>query len=150
MVQDINRCLLYSDGNTFPTAQPKRYFTLVDGVVAGEADGPAAPDRVEAGMLVGGFNPVAVDCATARLMGFDPMKIPTLRESFAPSSLPIAPFSYQDISILSNFSDWQRNVTDLGNEDTFHFQPHFGWKGHIEWSDEPANACYKHVIGTQS
>ena len=133
MVQDINRCLLYSDGSAFPTPQPKRYFALVDGVVAGEADGPAAPDRVEAGVLVAGFNPVAVDCATARLMGFDPHKIPTLSEVFAASDLPLAPFAYEDISIKSNRPEWQRKIAELANEDTLHFQPHFGWKGHIEW-----------------
>ena len=133
MVQDINRCLLYSDGNNFPTAQPKRYFTLIDGVVAGEADGPAAPDRVEAGMLVGGFNPVAADCVTARLMGFDPMKIPTLRESFAPSDLPLAPFAYGDISVKSNCPEWERGITGLEHENTLHFEPHFGWQGRIEW-----------------
>jgi uncharacterized protein (DUF362 family) len=146
MVQDINRCLLYSDGGTFPTAEPKRYFTLVDGVVAGEGDGPAAPDAVGAGMLVGGFNPVAVDCTTARLMGFDPTKIPTLRESFAPSDLPLATFAFQDISVESNHPEWRRKITELGNSDTLHFKPHFGWKGHIEWIQVPAAAGQRMAV----
>jgi uncharacterized protein (DUF362 family) len=136
MVQDINRCFFYSDAQSFPTAKPKRYFTIVDGIVAGEKDGPAAPDRVEAGLLVGGFNPVAVDCATARLMGFDPMKIPTLCESFAASDLPLATFSYQDISIKSNRSEWQGKITEL--KDTLQFRAHFGWTGRIEWKSEVA------------
>jgi uncharacterized protein (DUF362 family) len=138
MVQDINRCLLYSDGQAFPTAQPKRFFAIVDGVVAGEADGPAAPDRLEAGVLIAGFNPVAVDCATARLMGFDPMKIPTLREAFAPADLPLAPFAYGDISIKSNRAGWEGKITELENENTLHFEPHFGWKGRIEWKSGAA------------
>ncbi len=136
MVQDINRCFFYSDGKSYPTAQPKRYFTLLDGIVAGEKDGPAAPDRMDAGFLIGGFNPVAVDCATARLMGFDPMKIPALRESFAPSDLPLAPFAYGEITIASNRTEWRRKITDIKDGDTLHFKPHFGWTGSIEWHDE--------------
>jgi hypothetical protein len=134
MVQDINRCLLYSDGVTFPTAQPKRFFALVDGVVAGDGEGPAAPDRLEAGVLIAGFNPVAVDCATARLMGLDPMRISMLREAFVRSELPLAPFAYEDIFIESNRPEWRRLLAEVRDEHTYHFRPHFGWTGHIEWA----------------
>lgn len=147
MVHDINRCLLHSNGDKFPTPEPKRYFALIDGVVAGEGDGPAAPDRADVGVLTAGFNPVAVDCATARLMGFDPLRIPMLREAFAPSELPLAPFSYEDISIESNYPQWRRKIIELGTKDTFHFRPHFGWKEHIEWSRESLEAPANGVSG---
>lgn len=133
MVQDINRSLLYSHGNTFPTPRPKRFFTIVDGVVGGDVEGPASPDRYEAGVLIAGVNPVAVDCAAARLMGFDPMRIPMLRESFAPSDLPLASFSYDDITIRSNLPEWVGPLANLKDHDTYHFQAHFGWQGAIEW-----------------
>lgn len=133
MAQDINRCLLYSNGITFPTLRPKRYFAVVDGIVAGDNEGPAAPDRVQAGLLVAGFNPVAVDCVTARLMGFDPMRIPMLREAFAPSELPLAAFRYQDLEIASNRTEWRGTLADVRAESTYHFKPHFGWRGAIEW-----------------
>jgi hypothetical protein len=136
MVHDINRCTLYSDGAAFPTAQPKRYFAIVDGVIAGDADGPAAPDRKEAGVLVAGFNPVAIDCVTARLMGFDPMRLPTLAQAFAPSDLPLATFKYEDISIRSNRPGWTGAPGQIKPEDTHHFQPHFGWRGKIEWAPQ--------------
>lgn len=132
MVQDINRCLLYSNGETFPTQYPKRYFSVVDGVVAGDNEGPAAPDRYEAGVIIAGFNPVAVDCTTARLMGFDPMKIAMLREAFEPADLPLAPFDYTDIMIRSNRPDWRVAITDIRDTDVYHFRPHFGWWGRIE------------------
>lgn len=133
MVQDINRCLLYSHGDVFPAQRPKRYFAIVDGVVGGDVEGPASPDRYESGVLIAGSNPVAVDCAATRLMGFDPMRIPMLRESFAPSDLPLAPFEYTDISIRSNRPDWEGPLSNLSDENTYHFQAHFGWKGAIEW-----------------
>jgi len=133
MVLDINRCLLYTDGERFPVESPKRYFAIVDGVVAGEGNGPAVPDRFEAGVLIAGFNPVAVDCVATRLMGFDPMKLAMLREAFQDSDLPLAPFVYSDIHIVSNVKEWQGRLTDLKSEFCFRFRPHFGWKGHIEW-----------------
>ena len=133
MVQDINRCLMYSHGDEFPTPRPKRFFALVDGIVGGDVEGPASPDRYEAGVLIAGINPVAVDCASARLMGFDPMRIPMLRESFAASDLPLARFSYEDIDLRSNLAEWDGPISDLKDSDTYHFQTHFGWKGAIEW-----------------
>jgi len=137
MVHDINRCLLYSDGDKFPLSSSKRLFTVVDGVIAGDGNGPAAPDRYEAGVLIAGFNPVAVDCVTTRLMGFDPMRIPILREAFAPSELPLAPFAYSDITIQSNRVAWQGRITDLKEDECYHFRPHFGWRGRIEWGVSP-------------
>jgi len=136
MVQDINRCLIYSGVDGFPTKIAKRYFAIIDGVVAGDGEGPAAPDRYEAGVLIAGFNPVAVDCVTARLMGFDPMRIAMLREAFASSDLALAPFDYSAIQIKSNRKEWQGVITGIKDEDTYHFRTHFAWRGKIEWRNE--------------
>ena len=133
MVHDINRALLYTQGIHFPSSSPKRYLAIVDGVIAGDGNGPTAPDRYEAGCLVAGFNPVAVDCVAARLMGFDPLKIAMLREAYSPSALPLAPFSYQDITIVGNRPEWQGFLAEIDPDSCFHFNPHFGWVGQIEW-----------------
>lgn len=135
MVHDINRCLFYSDGKKFPTPEPKRFFAVVDGIVGGQGEGPAAPDRYESGVLVGGFNPVAIDCVTARLMGFDPMKIPMLREAFTPSDLPLAFFDYCAIKIMSEVSGWGGQIQNVHAESTFNYETHFGWRGKIEWQE---------------
>lgn len=136
MVHDINRCLLYSDGEKFPISTPKRYFAVVDGVVGGDNEGPSAPDRYEAGVLIAGFNPVAVDCVAARIMGLAPMKMRMLCEAFTPSDLPLAPFNYSDITIRSNRMEWNGNINSLKYDDTYHFRPHFAWRGHIEWDND--------------
>jgi uncharacterized protein (DUF362 family) len=133
MVHDINRCLFYSQDQSFPIARPKRFFAVVDGVVSGQGDGPAAPDRSETGLLLAGFNPVAVDCVTARLMGFDPMKIPMLREAFVPSDLPLVFFDYAAITIASQVEGWNGGIEEVQPDTTFHLEPHFGWTGYIEW-----------------
>jgi hypothetical protein len=138
MVQDINRCMMYSDGEHFPTPKPKRFFAVVDGVIGGDGDGPAAPDAQPSGLLVAGFNPVAIDCVAARLMGFDPFRLPVLHESFAPSDLPLATFSYQDIMVRSNRPEWNGPLTGFTDNQTLHFRPHFGWRGAIESGRQPA------------
>jgi uncharacterized protein (DUF362 family) len=138
MVHDINRCLLYANAHAFPAPRPKRYFAVVDGVVAGDFNGPAVPERFLAGTLVAGHNPVAVDCVTTRIMGFDPQRLALLREAFAPSELPLATFSYEDIRITSNREGWHGSIADIRPESCFAFRPHFGWKGAIEWRGAPS------------
>lgn len=53
----------------------RRYFTVVDGIVAGEGQGPFCPTSKNANTLICGEDLLAVDCVTARYMGLDPYKI---------------------------------------------------------------------------
>lgn len=53
-------------------------FCIVDGIVGMEGSGPSDGERKEAGVIIVGSNPVAVDAAAARLMGFNPGSIPNL------------------------------------------------------------------------
>lgn len=132
MVHDINRAALFSAGKKFPTPCAKRYLAVVDGVIAGEGNGPEAPDAVHSGLLVGGLNPVAVDCATTVLMGLDPLKIPLLREAFKPSQLPLVAFSYDDIRLISDAPEWNGAIGSISPETCLRFKPHFGWRGKVE------------------
>jgi uncharacterized protein (DUF362 family)/Pyruvate/2-oxoacid:ferredoxin oxidoreductase delta subunit len=52
---------------------------LMDGFVGMMGDGPAAGPPAEARLMIGGFDPVAVDSVAATLMGFDPKQIPMIR-----------------------------------------------------------------------
>jgi uncharacterized protein (DUF362 family) len=132
MVHDINRCLLYANGDNFPVFPAKRYLAIVDGIIGGEADGPAAPDPVASGVLVAGFNPVAVDVASAWIMGFDPARLPVIREAFRPSPLPLARFALDDVQLLSNRPGWNGKVVGLDSRQALVFKPHPGWEGHVE------------------
>ena len=112
----------------------KRHYVLVDGIVAGEGRGPLNPDPVPAGVLLFGVHPPSVDAACAYLMGFDPDKIPIVSRAFQCRSFPLADHGWRDIVIRSNDSAWNRRLVEVSSRDTFHFEPHFGWKGHIEQS----------------
>lgn len=56
-------------------------FALMDGTIAGDGPGPRTMRPVEKGLLLAGGDCVALDATAARLMGFDPRRIPYLRES---------------------------------------------------------------------
>ncbi|MCC7008011.1 MAG: DUF362 domain-containing protein [Acidobacteria bacterium] len=53
-------------------------LTIVDGITAMEGDGPIMGQPRDLGVLAMGTDPVAVDATCARLIGFDPSKLPYL------------------------------------------------------------------------
>lgn len=53
----------------------RRYFTVIDGIVAGEGQGPFCPTSKNANTLIVGDDLLAADCVAARYMGIDPEKI---------------------------------------------------------------------------
>ena len=145
MAVDLNKCFFYYDNSPkgkedlkiqnskFKTQNSfRRYLTLVDGIIAGEGEGPLAPDAKKCGTIICGFNPVAVDTVSAWLMGFAPEKIKMLSGVFNSSNLPLQNFEADDISIKSNNQNWNGKLTKLEKTSTFNFKPHFGWRGVIE------------------
>lgn len=137
MILDLNKCLLYGnpDGTLRPAALKTRkpYLSLVDGIIAGEGDGPEAPSPIETGVLFGGRHPLAVDCAAAWLMGFDYRKIPSLSKAFEIRAFPFADFTHGDLRLESHGRpDWNGPVEALPASARFSFRPHFGWRGGVE------------------
>ncbi|MCF8096166.1 MAG: DUF362 domain-containing protein [Desulfobacteraceae bacterium] len=136
MCLDLNKIALYGriDGFLKPPAQEhrRRHYALVDGIIAGEGSGPMDPDPVNTGILLFGLNPASVDAACAYIMGFDPEKIPIVKNAFHCSSLPIAEWGWKDISIISNTQEWNTFLPSIADKATFHFTPHYGWKDNIE------------------
>jgi len=66
MVVDLYKSMLKKE---------RKYFSVVDGIIAGEGQGPFCPHSKNANTLIAGNNLLAVDIVSARLMGFDPTKI---------------------------------------------------------------------------
>jgi uncharacterized protein (DUF362 family) len=136
MCLDLNKVVFYgnADGSLRP-AQPenrKRHYVLVDGIVGGQGSGPLNPDPVAAGVLFFGVHPPSVDAACAYLMGFDPEKIPIVSRAFRCSKLSFSEHDWKNIVVRSNKQGLDRRLIEISSADTFHFEPHFGWKGHIE------------------
>jgi hypothetical protein len=133
MVLDLNLCLFGFGGDGTRRQKPLRYLSVVDGIVAGEGDGPWAPDPVSCGVVVAGAHPVAVDVVTAVLMGFDPTKLPVIRNALDLEMGHLPSVGLDDLHILSNREEWQGNPASF--RDGFRFRPHFGWTGAIEAMD---------------
>lgn len=63
------------------TATVKPHFSIVDGIVGMEGDGPIMGTAKAAGVVVMGRNPVSVDATAARLMMIDPAKVSYLKRA---------------------------------------------------------------------
>lgn len=141
MCLDLNKIILYGkpDGTLRPStpANRKRHYVLVDGIIAGEGRGPANPDPVPAGIVVFGLNPASVDAACAYLMGYDPERIPIVRQAFRCQHYPLVDWDWRAVRMVSNRPDWNGLLPDIPDDATFHFEPHFGWKEHIERTTTP-------------
>ncbi len=136
MCLDLNKIILY--GNPDGTLRPgtpenrKRHYVMVDGIIAGQGRGPMNPDPVPAGVVIFGLHPASVDAACAYLMGFDPERIPIVRQAFRCRHYPLAEWDWRDVRLISRRPEWNGLLPEIADEATFHFEPHFGWRGQIE------------------
>jgi uncharacterized protein (DUF362 family) len=140
MALDLNTILIFADREGKLGAQPARkYFSVIDGIVGGEGEGPLHPDPCTAGVLLAGFNPLAVDWTATALMGFNPTLIPLY--SNAPKQMKqwLPGFEVESIHVRSN-SPIGEDIFSA-REPVFRFRAPAGWRGKIErygLEDQPA------------
>ena len=131
MVSDLMKVSVYADKRGVLQQSPQRkVFSVIDGIVGGEGNGPLFPDERKVGVIVSGFNHLAVDIAAARLMGFDWQKLPWVRDLLRNKDFNSFVSKPEDIMTVSNKND----LTDIMHSDSsfLSFAPHPGWAGHIE------------------
>ena len=77
MVYDLNLILLYgkADGGVLADEPQRSVVSIMDGLIAGEGNGPLQPLPVQANVLLSSRNPFLIDFAMAKMMGFDWRKI---------------------------------------------------------------------------
>lgn len=138
MCCDLNRCLYYSDRDGLhleADAPVRTVLTIIDGVLAGEGEGPLAPGDVPLGAILAGTDPVAVDCLAVRLMGFDEKKLAKLSEPMNDTGPRITAIrSSEEVRVgemmIGAESVRERSLEEISWER--HFVPHAGWVGHVE------------------
>lgn len=137
MALDINRCLVYGkrDG-TLSNHRVRTVCALLDGIVAGEGDGPIGVDPRDDGVLLLSRDAASADLGAALLMGFDPEKIPLIREAFQPGELQVSAADREKLCF--NVNGAAMALEDVGGV-LRAFRPAPGWAGHIE-RDRPARA----------
>ena len=134
MILDINKVLFYvnPDGTLKKESSSKmmKYISIVDSIVAGEGNGPKAPDSINPGYIIVGLNPVSVDAVCARMMNFDCEKIPSINKAFQIRDFPLCNFNKEDIRIM--FKEEVYSLLSFPSSLVVNFRPHRGWIGHIE------------------
>jgi uncharacterized protein (DUF362 family) len=132
MALDLIRVVLYAGPNGALHGEPqRRFFSVVDGVVGGEAEGPLSPTAKAAGVVLAGFNPLAVDAAAARLMGFDPLRIRTLEEGSGREWLKLWAGDLSDVEVAARAESYRSMMKDK-SDSLLAFRAPAGWRGRVE------------------
>ncbi len=136
MCCDLNRCLYYSDarGLHLDAAAPVRtVLTVIDGVVAGEGEGPLAPRDVPLGAIIAATDPVAADLVAVRLMGFDERRLPKVWEPIRDAGPRItAVTDPADVVVREIGTGGPREIPLDALRAERVFRAHPGWIGHVE------------------
>jgi uncharacterized protein (DUF362 family) len=138
MCLDLNRCLYYSDakGTHLDAPRPVRtVLTVLDGIVAGEGEGPLAPDDVPLGVVLAATDPVALDLVAVRLMGFDERRLPKVSQPMTETVLRVTDVrAAADVAVGEvPAATFERRMLQLDDvRAARRFAPHAGWVGHVE------------------
>lgn len=138
MCLDLNRCFYYSDAKGLHLDAPepvKRAVTILDGVIAGENNGPLAPDDRPLGAIIASRDPIAADLAAVRLMGFDERRIPKIQAALDDEGPRIT--GVRDVNQVRVFrrDEATGSIADYSLDEIeckVPFVPHRGWLGHLE------------------
>jgi uncharacterized protein (DUF362 family) len=130
MCLDLQRILRYGRLDASFGATPQRtVLTITDAIVGGEGEGPLANTPHPSGFVTGSLSPPAAEWVHARLMGFDPMKVPIVREAFGAFPMPLVDFAPSEIAVNLNGTVVPASeLRPFGRP----FQPPSGWRGHCE------------------
>lgn len=126
---DINKILLYGTvEGVLAETQKRKYFSLIDGIIAGDEIGPLAPSPRREGVLVAGFDPLSVDRVATQIMGFDPNLI---RDQARASDLTKYRLTNSDlpIRVISNHVEWQDTIKPGSS---LNFRPHYAWTEYFQ------------------
>lgn len=148
MVLDLNRALRYADASGVLHDSPqRRYFSFVDGIIAGEGNGPMGPDAHPAGVVLAGADPLAVDLTCARIMGFDWRKIPTLSYAMCQHRMDLSCGAYDALMCRSNVREYDMHLSEVEGA-CMALRPHCGWSGHMESTLEKPIAIMCEGLGS--
>ena len=131
-IVDINKIVVFADRQGIIRETPqRRLFSVVDGVIAGEKDGPLSPSPKNAGILCAGKDWTTVDIVLATYMGFDYLKIPQFVNALRVKDLRFTDFSEKAVRVRTNLGKDCCTLEDISAH-ADHFIPPDGWINFIE------------------
>ena len=127
-VLDLNIIIQYvnKDG-VLEDKKQRKFFSVIDGIIGGERDGPLRPSKKKSGILVVGEELLLTDLVATKIMGFEYKKIPLLKNALLLKSFPLIDKNYEDkIRIISNDNNLHNN--NLRNLNlNLNYIPSIGW-----------------------
>ncbi len=103
MAVDLARIVEYANNQgQLQLNKQRAHIMLTDGIVAGEGDGPLSPRPVRLGYLSFSDNVASGDFVNCLAMGFDPEKIPMIREAFHLGKYSLSDVNKPDSEIRIN------------------------------------------------
>ncbi len=134
MIYDLNRIVRYAAADGTLCATPQRAcLSIVDGLVAGEGNGPLQPLPVPLGLIGASVDPFALDHVLARLMGFDYRRLPQLAHAADFARACGGGFDAEALSVAWDGRSYA-GVSTLPV--ARRFLPAPGWRGRIELPEE--------------
>ena len=136
MVYDLNKIVRYAPagGGRLARSAQRQCVVVLDGLTAGEGNGPLQPLPVSLGVVGIGDDPFAADMAVARLIGFDYRKIPLLAHHREFGDVHWGAFDPASVELRFD-GRIVRGVDSLPVLKAFESPP--GWRGHIEGRGTP-------------
>ncbi|MBI5502672.1 MAG: DUF362 domain-containing protein [Deltaproteobacteria bacterium] len=127
MALDIARCVAHArpDGN-LDDAFRRPHLVVTDGVIGGEGKGPLRPSPVATGFLSFARDPYAADLVACRVMGFDPERLPLLREATRSRRFAVTTLAPGQVEALVDGRPVR--LTELGTEFGRPYRPARGWE----------------------
>jgi len=132
MVLDLVRIARYGTVAGELAGEPqRRWLTLIDGIIAGEQEGPLEAASLPAGCVVAGYSPAETDAATSTFMGFDYEKIPLVKHAMLLERWPLT--ARAPLALRVRINGVSRTLPELKHApECMRFTPAAGWVGHIE------------------
>jgi uncharacterized protein (DUF362 family) len=132
MVLDLNRIAMYGkiDGSMSSTPV-RRVYSVTDGIIAGQHNGPLAPEPISLGAVTFACSSLFADMAHAALMHFDWRKVAFIRYGLESDyNYPLIRHAAEELKVCANGKTFPFSETArLYGKD---FIPPDGWKEHIE------------------
>ena len=137
MSLDLQRLLLYGrlDG-TLDDRPQRALLNITDAVIAGQGEGPLAPDPCPLGIVTLGANPAAAEWVHAELMHLDPARLPIVARAYDAFRVPIATFAPGDVRVRCG--GLILTPREAGDAFGRPFTTPRGWRGHCEHALEAA------------
>ena len=131
MALDIARCVVHAapeGGLREDFCRP--HLVLTDGVIGGEGLGPLKPSPVRTGWIAFASDPFAADYVNCLAMGFDPARIPLVREALHLQTFPLSALTPSQLRLW--LDGREVNPTELRARMSRTYRPPPSWIGAVE------------------